>query len=88
MAGLIQKWSSTITDFMNMYLNNPRRLHTSELQALWDVSFITLEEGSRTFLGIVSFSVSDNIPQDLFDFTDEEELEFSPDLEFCSVDFG
>ncbi|UKZ68843.1 uncharacterized protein TrAtP1_009863 [Trichoderma atroviride] len=46
MAGLIQQRSWSITEFMRIYLKDPRRLHKSELQAVWDVSFGTLERDS------------------------------------------
>ena len=85
MAGLIQRRSWSITEFMRIYLKDPRRLHKTELQAVWDVSFSTLEKDSRVFLGVASFLVSDNMAQELFEITEDDNL---PDhLEFCTDDF-
>ncbi len=84
MAGLIQRRSWSITEFMRIYLKDPRRLHKTELQAVWDVSFDTLEKDSRTFLGVASFLVSDNMAQHLFDSKEEESL--PEDLGFCLDD--
>jgi hypothetical protein len=39
MAGLIHSRSWSITEFMSIYLKNPRRAHTTELIAIWDFSF-------------------------------------------------
>jgi hypothetical protein len=44
MAGLIHRRSWSVTEFMRIYLKNPRRAHESELQAVWDFSFATLEK--------------------------------------------
>lgn len=86
MAGLIQRRSWSITEFMRIYLKNPRRLHKTELQAVWDVSFDTLKKDSRVFLGVASFLMSDNMPQELFEIIGDENL--PEDLEFCIDDFG
>ncbi|RGP66019.1 tetratricopeptidelike helical [Fusarium sporotrichioides] len=87
MAGLIDKRSWTISEFMNVYLNNPRRFdgkQGSELQALWDFSFQSLDTEVRCFLGVVSFLMPDNIPQSLFEIT-----EGLPErLDFCSDQFS
>ena len=85
MAGLIHRRSWSITEFMRAYLKNPKRAHQSELQALWDFSFATLEKDSRTLLGIASFLVSENIPQLIFEF--EEDSDLPEDLEFCTDEF-
>jgi hypothetical protein len=65
---------------MRIYLEDPRRLHKSELQAVWDVSFDTLERDSRVFLGVASFLVSDNMAQELFENRQGHDL--PDDLEF------
>ncbi|KAL6695359.1 pfs domain-containing protein [Trichoderma pleuroticola] len=80
MAGLIQRRSWSITEFMCIYLKDPRRLHKSELQAVWDVSFGTLERDSRVFLGVASFLVPDNMEQELFENRQGHDL--TGDLEF------
>ncbi|OAQ97307.1 hypothetical protein LLEC1_00074, partial [Akanthomyces lecanii] len=51
-AGLIQRRSWSISEYMRMYMKNPRRAHETEMQALWDLSFSTLDKDSRTCLGI------------------------------------
>ncbi|KAL3437123.1 hypothetical protein BDV09DRAFT_163834 [Aspergillus tetrazonus] len=86
MAGLIQRRSWSITEFMRIYLKNPRRAHQSELQALWEYSFATLGSDSRTFLGIASFLVSENIPQSLFEF--QEGSDIPEELDFCTDEFS
>ncbi|OPB46038.1 hypothetical protein A0O28_0061580 [Trichoderma guizhouense] len=80
MAGLIQRKSCTIAEFMRIYLEDPKRLHKSELQAVWDASFGTLERNSRAFLGVASFLVPDNTAQDLFENRQGHDL--PDDLEF------
>lgn len=80
MAGLIQQKSWSITEFMRFYLKDPKRLHKSELQAVWDESFGTLERNSRAFLGVASFLVPDNTAQDLFENRQGHDL--PDDLQF------
>ncbi|GFF21642.1 hypothetical protein ATEIFO6365_0015021400 [Aspergillus terreus] len=80
MAGLIHRRSWSIAEFMRIYSKNPRRAHQSELQAVWDLSFATLGQDSREFLGIASFLVPENIPQLLFDV--EEDSDLPEDLAF------
>ncbi|CZT09258.1 uncharacterized protein RCO7_04091 [Rhynchosporium graminicola] len=63
MAGLIRSRSWSISEFTRIYLKDPRRVHKKELEALWDISFGTLEKDSRVFLGVVSILVSDHIAQ-------------------------
>ena len=85
MAGLIQRRSWSITEFMRIYLKAPKRLHKTELQAVWDVSFGTLEKDSWVFLEVASFLVSDNVAQELFKITGDGSL--PEDLEFCIDEF-
>ncbi|KAL6832199.1 P-loop containing nucleoside triphosphate hydrolase protein [Trichoderma camerunense] len=80
MAGLIQRRSCTIAEFMRIYLEDPKRLHKSELQAVWDELFGTLERNSQAFLGVASFLVPDNTAQDLFENRQGHDL--PDDLEF------
>ncbi|KAF1738933.1 hypothetical protein CRV24_000862 [Beauveria bassiana] len=84
-AGLIQRRSWSISEYMRIYLNNPKRAHQTELQALWDFSFSTLDKNSRRFLGIASFLASDNIPQVLFEF--KHDGDYPKGLEFCTNEF-
>ena len=80
MAGLIHRRSWTIAEFMSIYLNNHRRIHGSEFQALWDFSFQCLDSNTRKFLGAVSFLMPDDIPHSLFEIREG----LPSGLEFCS----
>lgn len=44
MAGLIQRKSCTIAEFMRIYLEDPKRLHKSELQAVWKYHLVLWKE--------------------------------------------
>ncbi|UKZ73821.1 hypothetical protein TrVFT333_001474 [Trichoderma virens FT-333] len=83
MAGLIQQnsWPMSITEFMRTYLKDPRRLHKTELQAVWDILFGTLEKDSRVLLGVASFLAPDNMAHELFD--NRNGLDPPDDLKFC-----
>ena len=85
MAGLIHRRSWSVSEFMAVYLKNPRRVHNQGLQELWDFSFQSLEKQSFLFLGIMSYLMPDSIPQLLFDLDDESDL--PDDLEFFADDF-
>lgn len=85
MAGYIYQSSWTITEFMSAYLKDPKRVHDTELQDLWDFSFNSLNADSATFLGIASFLMPDNIPQSLFEFDMGKDL--PEDISFCSDPF-
>jgi hypothetical protein len=74
MAGLIHRRSSSISEFMKMYLKNPSRSHKNELQALWEYSFRELGSDSAAMLGIASFLMPDSIPQALFEMGDLSDL--------------
>jgi hypothetical protein len=49
MAGLIHRRSGSIAEFMSIDLKNPLRAHNSEIQALWDFSFKSLEMDGFSF---------------------------------------
>jgi hypothetical protein len=90
MAGLIHSRSWSITEFMSIYLKNPRRAHTTELIAIWDFSFKRLQidhPQSLKLLGVVSFLVPDNIPQALFMSGFDDETDAVIGFEFCSDEF-
>lgn len=86
MAGLIHERYWSISEFMKLYLNNPRRLHETELQVLWNISFQQLTADSLTFLGIISFLMPDVIPQSLFELEAHGD-DLPEELAFCSDDF-
>ncbi|KAI0545208.1 pfs domain-containing protein [Xylaria curta] len=83
-AGLIHRRSWTISEFMKIYLSNPRRVHGSEFQALWDFSFRSMNAPTHAFLGVLSFLMPDNIPQSLF----ETRAQLPKALDFCSDEFS
>ncbi|KAF1961988.1 hypothetical protein CC80DRAFT_522601 [Byssothecium circinans] len=88
MAGLIRRRSWSITEFMQYYTKNPKRLHGSELNAIWEFSFRDLVQKnptSHTLLGILSYLMPDNIPQSLFAL--DPEVEAPIGCEFCSDEF-
>jgi hypothetical protein len=85
MAGLIHRRSWSIAEFMSIYLKNPRRVHDTDLQALWDFSFRSLEPETRQLLGVLAFLMPDDIPQSLFETGKEELLPES--LKFCADEF-
>jgi hypothetical protein len=88
MAGLIHSWSWSITEFLIIYLKNPRRAHTTELNAIWDFAFKRLQidhPESLKLLGVASFLMPDNIPQALFMSNDESDAVTG--FEFCSDEF-
>lgn len=82
-AGLIHRRAWTISEFMRIYLNNPRRVHGSEFEALWDFSFQSLDQQARVFLGVLSFLMPDDIPQSLFQGAER----MPASLDFCLEEF-
>lgn len=88
MAAMIRDNTWTITEFMEAYRKNPRKAHTTDLEAIWDFSFRSLEKKypqSLRILGVAAFLMPDNIPQAVFQYpNDSEEAE---GFEFCKDDF-
>lgn len=84
MAGLIQRRSWSISEFTSIYLRDPRRAHTKELQKLWEFSFKSMERESQVLLGTFAFLMPDNIPQKFFEM-DEKLLPSR--LKFCRNEF-
>lgn len=88
MAGLIHSRSWSITEFMSIYLKNPRKLHTTGLDAIWNLAFKSLETDhpqSLKLLGVASFLVPDTIPQALF--MSDDGTGAVDGFEFCSDEF-
>ncbi|OAQ95981.1 hypothetical protein LLEC1_02850 [Akanthomyces lecanii] len=68
MAGIIHNGELSIQEFVTIYQGHIRRTHaTSEPPSLWEFSFRSLDEDSRTLLAIMSFLMPDIIPQEIFD---------------------
>lgn len=90
MAGLIYRRSWSISEFLEMYERMPQKVHgvsgNSSINALWDMSFKTLSEQSRTILGVMAFLAPDSIPQALFEVDDSDDLPHS--LKFCTDPFS
>ncbi|KAK0609961.1 hypothetical protein B0T17DRAFT_593821 [Bombardia bombarda] len=86
MAGLIHKLKYSIQDFKTFYLKNPRVHHErDEFRAIWEISFNSLSDDERCLLGITSFLMPDNIPQEVF--ANDIERDLSGDLAFFADDF-
>ncbi len=86
MAGLIHRRSWSIAEFMNIYNQHPSEMHgvsgNSSINALWDLSFRSLERHSRAILGVLCYVAPDTIPQSLFEPQCVADLPES--LQFCS----
>lgn len=82
MAGLIHKGNWSIEEFLRLYSRNTRKFHGSSLEAVFKLSFESLDEQSAALLGVMSFLTPDSIPQKLFESGDPARL---PDaLKFCA----
>ncbi|KAF4992903.1 hypothetical protein FGRMN_6846 [Fusarium graminum] len=84
MAGLIHHRSVSVTEFIELYMSDPRRIHNddeSELQTLLDFSFKSLDPESCSLLGVLAFLTPDDIPQKLFEMQKED---LPKHLQFCS----
>ncbi|KAH6621474.1 Tetratricopeptide-like helical [Chaetomium sp. MPI-SDFR-AT-0129] len=86
MAGLIHRSKFSIGDFTAKYLRDPRALHQqAELEFLFKSSFQSLDEESRSLLGVMSYLMPDEIHQDIFTVQDNHQL--PTELSFCADDF-
>ncbi|KUJ22180.1 uncharacterized protein LY89DRAFT_778484 [Mollisia scopiformis] len=86
MAGLIHSRALSITEFMNFYNQAPSHLHgisgNRSINALWALSFKSLNPQSHTILGVMAFVEPDSIPQALFELDSPDDVPES--LRFCS----
>lgn len=87
MAGLIHRRELSISEFMRFYNKHPsdvpRISGNRSIDALWEMSFQSLNAQSHALLGVMSFLEPDNISQALFEPpTLPEKLPKA--LEFCS----
>jgi hypothetical protein len=88
-AGLIHRRSWTIQEFLAIYDRNTRKMlgmsgHNS-LDAVWKLSFESLNDQCAAFLGVLSYITPDSIPQALFEASDPPNLPTS--LQFCTDEF-
>jgi hypothetical protein len=85
MAGLIHRRALSITEFMNFYNQHPSPMHgisgNRSINALWDISFKSLDPQSHAVLGVMSFIEPDSIPQALFEPDSPDDVPES--LQFC-----
>lgn len=90
MAGLIHRRAWSISEFLSLYNKQPEKMHgisgNSSINALWDMSFQSLDERSSAVLGVLCFLSPDNIPQSLFDVQAAEALPSG--LRFCADQFA
>jgi len=89
MAGLIHRRSWSIEEFVEMYKRQPQKVNgifgNNSINALWDLSFRSLNEKTRALLGVLAFLSPDSIPQALFE---PKDLKVLPDsLKFCEDPF-
>ena len=85
MAGLIHRRSWSIEQFVSIYMKSTQRLHENALDAVWKLSFESLDDLSFNFLGVLSYIAPDSIPQALFEPGDPAQLPQS--LQFCNDEF-
>ncbi|KAG8161020.1 hypothetical protein KVR01_009284 [Diaporthe batatas] len=90
MAGLIHRRAWSISEFLSLYNKQPEKMHgisgNSSINALWDMSFQSLDEKSSAILGVLCFLSPDNIPQSLFEIQSAEVL--PSELSFCADQFA
>lgn len=89
MAGLIHRRALSITEFLRFYEQYPSEVHgisgNRSINALWEISFRSLDPQSKAILGILSYVEPDSIPQALFEPKSPADLPAS--LRFCSESF-
>jgi hypothetical protein len=78
MAGLIHRRALSITEFKEFYDQHPNEVHgisgNRSINALWEISFKSLDPQSHAILGVMSFIEPDSIPQVLFEPSSREDL--------------
>ncbi len=84
-AGLIQKYDWSIAKCVSLYDEQPARIHDvsdiNSINALFSLSFKSLDQDSLFLLGILSFLSPDGIPESIFDVQSITDLPES--LNFC-----
>lgn len=86
MAGLIHRRALSISEFLNFYNQHPSEVHgisgNRSINALWEVSYQSLDTKSQCILAAMSFLEPDSIPQALFEPMCSTDLPES--LSFCA----
>ena len=92
MAGLIHGRGWSIAEFIEDYDQQPQIIHgifdNKSINALWNISFKTLDPWSRAILGVLSYLSPDSVPQAIFE--SKAVATALPDsLKFCAsrIDF-
>lgn len=86
MAGLIHRRAWSVSEFMEIYNKYPNVMHgvsgNSSIDALWEISFKSLDPQSHALLGVLCFLAPDSITQSLFEVSRADDL---PErLKFCA----
>jgi hypothetical protein len=97
MAALMNARRMPTTKFLNLYEENPRRIHRERkmgwkyigyqhaLDTVWEISFASLDRDASLCLGILSWLAPDSIPYALFEHS--KTVAFPEALGFCQDDF-
>ncbi|KAL8926612.1 MAG: hypothetical protein Q9172_001711 [Xanthocarpia lactea] len=86
MAGLIHERAWSISEFVEIYNQQPEKMHgisgNGAINALWDLSFRSLDKKGSTIMGVLCFVAPDSIPEALFETGHDVELPQC--LQFCA----
>lgn len=86
MAGLIHQNDWSIAECVSLYDEQPAKIHAASeinsINALFNLSFKSLDQDSLFLLGILSFLSPDGIPESIFDVQSISNLPAS--LSFCA----
>lgn len=86
MAGLIHRQDLSIEEFMKVYTDNhgvsDNASINAAINAIWELSFRSLDDENSALLGVMCFLEPDKIPQDLFEPANAKGLPGS--LSFCN----
>jgi hypothetical protein len=97
MAALMNSRRISTAKFLNLYEENPRRIHRERktgwkyigyqhaLDTVWKISFASLDSDASLCLGILSWLAPDSIPYALFEHS--KAVAFPEALNFCQDDF-
>ncbi|KAI1352908.1 Tetratricopeptide-like helical [Xylaria sp. FL0043] len=86
MAGLIHRHALSISEFLKFYNQHTSEVHgisgNRSINALWEISYKSLDTKSQCILAVMSFLEPDSIPQALFEPVCSTDLPES--LSFCA----
>ncbi|KAI0817305.1 Tetratricopeptide-like helical [Xylaria sp. FL0064] len=85
-AGLIHRRALSISEFLKFYSQYPSEVHgiscNRSINALWEISYKSLDTKSQCILAVMSFLEPDSVPQALFEPICSTDLPES--LSFCA----